>query len=105
MEREREAWRMVVTVLADQVEYLRFMATKTPHMSPALRDLHAQDKAQVPTPETLPGFDPDFRPYMTEEEEELLALRINEHINDAELEALRGEVAKVIPLHALEPDE
>jgi hypothetical protein len=103
-ENERIAMNKVITVLADQVEWLRWQLNKTPHMSLALHELHQQTGPVMPTPQSLPGFDPDFKPYMSEEEEELLALRINEHINDQELEALRGEVAKVIPLASLEPD-
>lgn len=94
MEREREAWRMVVTVLADQVEYLRYMVTKTPHLSPALRNLTAG--------ETQPVGDAGTRPYLTEDEEELLALRINEHIDDARLRELAKELN--IPVPSLEPD-
>jgi hypothetical protein len=97
-ENERIAMNKVITVLADQVEWLRWQLNKAPHMSPALRDLHMQTAPVMPTPDTLEGFDPNFVPYMTEEEEEMLALRINDHITDLELEALRGEVAKVIPL-------
>lgn len=88
----------MITVLADQVEWLRWQLNQKPHMSPALHDLHMQVEPQFPRPEEIPGFDPDFKPYLSEEEEELLALNINEHINDQELQALRDEVAKVIPL-------
>lgn len=98
MERERAVWRMLVTVLADEVEYLRFMATQQPHMSTALRTLTSE------APEA-PEADSDFRPYLTEEEEELLALRLNEHIDEQQLRELQEEIGKVIPLPDLEPDE
>lgn len=96
MERERAAWKMVVTVLADQVEFLRYQVTQTPHMSAALHTL--TDPAAVPPP-VADGF----RPYLTEDEEELLALRINDHIDEVELRKLAEELD--IPVPSLEPDE
>jgi len=97
MERERAAWKMVVTVLADQVEFLRYQVTQTPHMSPALRDL-----AEQPTMGAVP-VDDGFRPYLTEDEEELLALRINDHVSEVELRKLAEELD--IPVPSLEADE
>lgn len=97
MERERAAWRMVVTVLADQVEYLRYMATQAPHMSPALRNL----TSEAPAPAAAAAE--DVRPYLTEEEEELLALRLNDHIDETRLRELADELD--IPVPQLEPDE
>jgi hypothetical protein len=96
-ENERRAKDQVITVLADQVEYLRYLVSQQPHMSPALRGVTLE------TPEA-PEAD-GFRPWMSEEEEEMLALNLNEHITDADLEALRGEVAHVIPLPRLEADD
>lgn len=96
MERERAAWKMVVTVLADQVEFLRYMATQTPHMSPALHSLTADPAA---APEAADGY----RPYLTEDEEELLALRLGEHIDETRLREIAEELN--IPVPSLEPDE
>lgn len=98
MERERAAWKMVVTVLADQVEFLRYQVTQTPHMSAALRDL-----AEKPAMAATPPADDGFRPYLTEDEEELLALRLNDHIDEADLRELAAELN--IPVPSLEPDE
>ena len=103
-ENERRAKDQVITVLADQVEWLRWQLNDKAHMSPALHELHTQERPQFPTPEDIPGFDPDFKPYLSEEEEELLALNLNQHISDAELAALREEIGKVIPFPNLEPD-
>lgn len=98
MERERAAWKMVVTVLADQVEFLRYQVTQTPHMSQALNSL----TADLPAP-AAPAVGDEFRPYLTEEEEELLALRLNDHIDEADLRELAAELN--IPVPSLEPDE
>lgn len=87
---------MVVTVLADQVEFLRYMATQTPHMSAALRNITTD-------PASTPPVDDGFRPYLTEDEEELLALRINDHIDEVELRRLAEELE--IPVPSLEADE
>ena len=100
MEREREAMQQTIRILADQVDYLRFMATRVPHMSPVLAD----QLAPIPDEEDFSGPEEGFRPYLSEEEEELLALRLNDHISDVELANLREEVGKVIPLPSLEPD-
>lgn len=98
MERERAAWKMVVTVLADQVEFLRYQVTQAPHMSVALRDL-----AEKPVMTTASPAADGFRPYLTEDEEELLAARLNGHIDEAELRAFAEELN--IPVPSLEPDE
>lgn len=98
MERERAAWRMVVTVLADEVEYLRYMVTQTPHMSPALRNLTATE-----APPPAADGDAGVRPYLSEEEEELLALRLHDHIDETRLHELAEELD--IPVPRLEPDE
>lgn len=95
-ENERKALNMVITVLADQIEWLRWQHDKAPHFSTAMRGLTSEQLA--------PADEPDFNPFMSEEEEELLALRLNDHINDQELQTLREEVGKVIPLPRLEPD-
>lgn len=95
MERERAAWRMVVTVLADQVEYLRYQATQAPHMSTALRELNLTGEAG-PDPET------GFKAYLSEEEEELLAANLAGRISDAQLQELAAELD--VPVPSLEPD-
>lgn len=83
---------MAVRILADQVDFLRYMLTQVPHMSPVLQEAMGQP---------LPAVDDGFRPYMSEEEEELLALRLNDHISEQDLAALAEE----LQLPSLEADE
>ena len=74
---------MTIDVLAEQVEWLRWQLTQTPHMSQVLRP---ENPAAQPEPEA------GFPLFLSEEEEDLLALRLNEHITESDLEAIRGEL-------------
>lgn len=82
----------LVEMLAEQVDYLR-----------AKLDGHAYVPASVPSvnpskqPEPLPGHPM----YLSEEEEDLLALRLNDYLDDGDLDELRTQ----LNLPSLEPDE
>jgi hypothetical protein len=95
-EAEREATQQTIRILADQVDYLRYMVMNQPTMTAA----QAVSQPAV-------NVDPNFRPYLTEDEEELLALRLNDHISESDLRAIQEELADVIqlPTPQLEADE
>ena len=77
------ALRTTIDVLAEQVEWLRWQLTQTPHAAEITRP---RNPSAQPEPET------GFPLFMSEEEEDLLALRLNEHISESDLEAIRGEL-------------
>lgn len=91
-EAEVRALRMTIDVLAEQVEWLRWQLTQTPHMSNVLKPVN---------PTAQPDIEDDFPKWMSEEEEDLLALQLNEHITQHDLEAIRSELR----LPALEVSE
>lgn len=102
-EREREAMQQSIRILADQVDYLRYQVAVSgqgggAHMSPVLEELKGNDF-------NLTADDDGFRPYMTEEEEELLAMRLNDLITEQDLREIQEDLAPVIKLPTLEPDE
>lgn len=75
-----KAMRDTLLVQADVIDYLRskldghaYVPSRTPAVNPT---------EQIPA-------DPGERKWLTEEEEELLALRLNGHINDVELANLQ----------------
>jgi hypothetical protein len=75
----------LVDVLAEQVEYLRGIIAQQQHLFPQnLRPLNPSGLVPVEGVE-----DPM---YMSEEEEEILALRQFDHITDQDVERLRGEL-------------
>lgn len=81
-ERETRAWRAVVDVLAEQVEFLRTQIPGRAHYSQTVsRAAGADVSMEMGTPL-----------HLTEEEEELLALRVNERITQDELRQLQDEL-------------
>lgn len=87
-----KALMKLVEMLAEQVDYLRAKLDGHPHI-----------------PVTRPALNPSSLPepvaghplYLSEEEEDMLALQLNDHITDLDLENLRTQ----LNLPALEPDE
>lgn len=74
---------MTIDVLAEQVEWLRWQLTQTPHMSQVLRD-------ENPTEQPL--VEDGFPKYLSEEEEDLLAMRLNDHLTESDVEQIRAEL-------------
>lgn len=94
-ERERAATQQVITVLVEEVEFLRYLLLNRPHMHP----LNPAMQATEPDP-----ANDDMRKWLSEEEEELLALRLGDHISQSDIEAL--ESALGLDVHTeLEPSE
>lgn len=83
-----------IIILADQVEYLRAQVDGRPHVYSGTPSVN---------PSAQPAVEDGFPKYLSEEEEELLALRLNDHINDLELEQLRADLRLAPPL--LEADD
>lgn len=83
---------MVIDVLAEQVEWLRWQLTQTPHMSQVLKPVNPTDQ---------PLVEDDFPKYLSEEEEDLLAMRLNDHLTENDVEQIRSELR----LPALEVSE
>lgn len=82
----------LVEMLAEQVDYLRAKLDGHPHI-----------------PATRPALNPSEQPpmqaghplFLSDEEEDMLALRLNDYITDPDLEELRAQ----LNLPSLEPDE
>lgn len=87
-----KALMKLVEMLAEQVDYLRAKLDGHPHISPS-----APASNPSAQPEPLAGHPM----YLSEEEEDLLALRVNDYITDPDLEELRTQ----LNLPSLEPDE
>ena len=78
--REVTALKLLVDSLAEQIDYLRILMGQ-PNLS--------RTKSALPFEEQSPAMDPlveGLKAYLSEEEEDLLALRDNGHINEMELE-------------------
>ena len=80
---EVKALKLTIEALAEQVEYLRakldghgFVSARVPPANPT-----GQAEAEVGWPK-----------WMSEEEEDLLALNLNNHITDLELQELRSQL-------------
>jgi type I site-specific restriction endonuclease len=95
-----EALEKLAIVLSDQVDWLRWQLSQKAHVSPPLfpkeeeEQTHAKEQAA--------------RKWLSEEEEDILALRMNDYLTDADLQELEADLGiplKVVPVHDLEPDE
>lgn len=84
----------LVEMLAEQVDYLRAKLDGHPYIGASVPSLNPS--GLPPAPE---GF--DGPKYLSEEEEDLLALRLNEHISQDVLD----ELTEAFQLPSLEPDE
>lgn len=82
-EKTLKAQKMVIDVLAEQVEWLRYQLSGMPHVGSTTAGLNPTDQ---------PVAEVAGRKYLSEEEEDLLALRLNEHITDEDLRALSSEL-------------
>lgn len=76
---------MTIDVLAEQIEWLRWQLTQTPHMSEILRPAATPADTQL-----LP--EPGGPMWLSEEEEDLLALKLNDHLDREDVEAIRSEL-------------
>lgn len=81
-EREVAALKLLVEMLAEQVDYLRAIIAQRPYVNPRA--------AQPANPSQLQPAVPGEPAYLTEEEEEILALREFDHLDDADVERLRA---------------
>lgn len=80
-----------ILILVDQVEYLRAQLDGRAHVSQARPAVN---------PSQQPPAAPGLTPYLSEEEEDLLALNLSGHISDQELAELREQ----LHMPQLEPD-
>lgn len=83
--KESAALKMVITVLADQVEFLRFQLTQRPHMSASL---HAVAEGAPPAEDPR---EEGRKMYLSEQEEEILALNLEGHLTGIDLDRLASE--------------
>lgn len=83
-EREVAALKLLVEMLAEQVDYLRATIAQRPYVNPRA--------AQPVNPSQLQPAVPGEPAYLTEEEEEILALRELDHITDSDVEHLREQL-------------
>lgn len=90
-ERTIKAMQDSIMILVDQVEYLRAQVDGKPHVSMARVAVN---------PTNQPPAEEGFKKYLSEEEEEAMALHLNGHISDAELADLRMQ----FNMPSLEPD-
>jgi hypothetical protein len=91
-EQHVKALMKLVEMLAEQVDYLRAKLDGHPHI-PA--------SAPSANPSGLPAPQPGRPLFLSEEEEDLMALRINEYIDDQDLAELQSQ----LNLPSLEADE
>lgn len=94
MDRVQVAQAQVIQVLVDEVEFLRYMLLNRPHM-------HPLNAAAAP----LAGEPSDRPMWLSEEEEELLNLRLQDHISQTDLDALQSELGIELDTEYLEPSE
>ena len=83
-EKERLAWNATITILCDQIEFLRFQLLKAPHQSPGLQQVYsnfAEDEDE----------EKRRKMYLSEEEEDMLALRLNDHLDTDDMERLASQ--------------
>jgi len=80
---EVAALKMAIQVLADQIDWLRYQLAKEPYIAPS---------TPAANPTGQPETDPGVRAYLSEEEEEALALHLNGHINEQELRSIQEEL-------------
>lgn len=83
-EKHVESLMKLVEMLADQVDYLRAVIAQRPYVNPAT--------VQALNPSSLEPVVPGGPSYLTEEEEDILALREFDHISDADVEHLREQL-------------
>ena len=76
-DREVAALKLVIESLAEQIEYLRIVMGQ-PNLSRA--------KTLIPADEQSPELVEGLKAYLSEEEQDLIALRDNGHIDEIELE-------------------
>lgn len=84
----------LVDVLAEQVDYLRAQLNGVGYIKPG---------TPAANPTHQPVAEPGQPMFLSEEEEELMALRLHDHISEYDLENLRAELDLRVPL--LEADE
>lgn len=97
-ERHVAALEKLAIVLSDQVDWLRWQLSEKPHVGPNLFPAEPVEEAG-PLPE---------KKYLSEEEEDILALHLNDYLSDSDLKELEGQLGhalNVTQLHQLEPDE
>ncbi len=96
MDRVEVAHNKVIQVLVDEVEFLRYLLLNRPHM-------HPLNPAMAPAEGDAPA--PDRPMWLSEEEEDILALRLADHISQTDVDALESELGLHIDADYLEPSE
>jgi hypothetical protein len=76
-DREVAALKLVIEALSEQIDYLRILMGQ-PNLS--------RTRSTLPVEEQLPEFVEGLKAYVSEEEQDLIALRDAGHINELELE-------------------
>lgn len=92
----RQMERMIV-LLSDEVDYLRHLLDQKAYIRPS---------TPAANPSGLVPAEPGQKLWLSEEEEDILALRLNDYLDDSDLrdlESLTGAPIRLAP--ELEPDE
>lgn len=82
-----KAMRDTILVQADMIDYLRAKMDGVGYVPQRVKAVNPTEQIPVENP-----LDDNERKWLTEEEEEILALNLNGHINDAELASLQEQL-------------